>query len=121
MATDSLEAARSRIAAMRIAPCSGIESSRAAAAEFEALLTAAECWSIAEQLREPEGAEVILLCDNPDFNGQPNNAIEICDSWTQWTNKRFTGDTMLDCLRAALRARTEDEAVRKQERKDEGR
>lgn len=82
---------------------------------------ALECWSIAEQLREPEGAEVTLLCDNPDFNGQPNNVIEICDSWTGWTPRRITGDTMLDCLRAALRARTEDEMVRKQERKDEGR
>lgn len=64
-----------------------------------------ECWSIVEQLRAPEGAEVTLLCDNPDFNGQPNCAIEIVDHWTQWTTRRFTGDTMLDTLRAALAAR----------------
>lgn len=85
------------------------------------IIEALDYLAIVEALREPEGAEVILLCDNPEFNNKPNNAIEIVDDWTQWTVRRFEGDTMLDCLRQALRARTEDEAVRKQERKDEGR
>ncbi len=91
------------------------------AGEIAKLLPAIECWSIVEQLRAPEGAEVILLCDNPDFNGQPNNVIEICDDWTRWTQVRFTGETMLECLQKALRARTEDAAVKAQERRDEGR
>lgn len=62
-----------------------------------------ECWSLVEQLREPEGAEVHLFCDNPD--GPPNNALEICDHWTRWGNRRFQGETILDALRAAKAAR----------------
>lgn len=58
-----------------------------------------------EQLRAPEGAEVALFCDNPDFNMAPNCAIEITDDWTGWDPQRFTGDTLLDCLRAAAAAR----------------
>jgi hypothetical protein len=72
---------------------------------YHAVKDAAECWSIVEQLRAPEGAEVILLCDNPDFNGQPNNAVEIVDDWTRWNIQRFTGGTMLEALRTALKAR----------------
>lgn len=60
-----------------------------------------EAWKIIEALRSPEGAEVTLICDNPDFNGQPNSAIEVCDDWTGWDTKRFTGDTVLDALRTA--------------------
>ena len=46
------------------------------------------------RLREGEGSSVTLLCDNPDFNGQPNNAIEVCGEWTNWEDRRFTGDTL---------------------------
>src|SRR5258708_16438633 len=63
-----------------------------------------EAWKIIEALRAPEGAEVTMICDNPDFNGQPNSAIEVCDDWTGWDTKRFTGDTVLDALRAAYLA-----------------
>jgi hypothetical protein len=63
-----------------------------------------EAWKIIEALRAPEAAEVTLICDNPDFNGQPNSAIEVCDDWTGWETKRFTGDTVLDALRAAYLA-----------------
>lgn len=63
-----------------------------------------EAWNIIEALRTPEGAEVTLICDNPDFNSQPNSAIEVCDDWTGWETKRFGGDTVLDALRAAYLA-----------------
>lgn len=52
-----------------------------------------------------EGETVTLLADNPDFNGQPNNAIECCGSWTHWREVRFTGDTLRGALLAAYRSR----------------
>lgn len=69
-----------------------------------ALSVALEGWLLIEQLRAPEGATVTLICDNPDFNGQPNCAVEIVDDWTAWKTVRFTGDTMLDALRKAQAA-----------------
>lgn len=72
-------------------------------------LAALECWSIVEQLRAPEGAQVTLICDNPDFNEQPNSAVEIIDDWTGWKATRFQGESILECLRGAklLRDRTQ--------------
>lgn len=63
---------------------------------FERLLNA---------MRSEEGDTVTLLADNPDFNGQPNNAIECCGSWTDWREVRFTGDTLRGALLAAYRSR----------------
>ncbi len=60
-------------------------------------------WPLIEQLRESEGAEVTIFCDDPDAGA--NNAIEICDDWTGWDVRRFAGDSVLDCLRTALKAR----------------
>lgn len=58
-------------------------------------------WQLCEQLRAGEGNSVELFCDNPDFNGQPNCAVEVVGEWTEWEQRRFTGDTMLEALRAA--------------------
>lgn len=63
---------------------------------FQAMLTA---------LRRDEGDSITLLCDNPDFNGQPNNAVECCGEWTDWKDRRFTGDSLLLAVRAAYLAR----------------
>lgn len=63
-------------------------------------------WQIVEKLRAPEGHAVTLICDNPDFNGQPNCAVECCADWTDWKPHRFTGDTILEALQAALAAAT---------------
>lgn len=91
---------------------------------------ALECWSIVEQLRAPEGAEVALFCDNPEpiAGTSPNNAIEICDDWTGWKRRRFEGDSILDALRGATAAHDAHveierarEALKNQERKDSGR
>lgn len=60
-----------------------------------------EAWDLVERLRAAEGHSVTLICDNPEFNGQPNNAIECCGDWTKWREKRFTGDTILEALRSA--------------------
>ena len=67
---------------------------------------AAEAWALCEALRADEGSQVLLVCDNPDFNGQPNNAVECVADWTGWDNLRFTGDTIVDALRAARDAKT---------------
>lgn len=58
-------------------------------------------WNLVEALRAPEGHIVTLICDNPDFNGQPNSAVECRGDWTDWDDQRFTGDTILDALQAA--------------------
>jgi hypothetical protein len=57
--------------------------------------------ALIEALRADEGSSVVLLCDNPDFNGMPNNAIEVNGAWTDWKDVRFMGDTILDCLEQA--------------------
>ena len=58
-------------------------------------------------LREEEGNTVTLMNDNFDFNGQPNCAIECEGGWTGWVQRRFTGETIADCLRAAVEAKWE--------------
>lgn len=60
-----------------------------------------EAWNLVEALRASEGHSVTLVCDNPDFNGQPNNVVDCCGDWTQWTERSFTGGTILEALRAA--------------------
>lgn len=60
-----------------------------------------ECMRLIHALMAEEGDEVLILCDNPDFNGLPNNAVECCGTWTNWADKRFTGESLLDALSAA--------------------
>lgn len=71
-----------------------------------------EAWNLVERLRASEGNSVSLVCDNPDFNGQPNNAIDCCGDWTGWEDKRFTGETILDVLRSAHEAMERIELAR---------
>ena len=61
-----------------------------------------ETLSLIAQLRAEEGDHVTLFCDNADFNGQPNCLIMCIGGWTQYLDKQFAGDTLLDCLRAAM-------------------
>lgn len=70
-------------------------------------LQQARNWHIVEQLRAGEGSSVEILCDNPDFNGQPNNAVVCNGEWTDWQNTRFTGDTVDAALGAAMVAFTQ--------------
>jgi hypothetical protein len=75
-------------------------------AQFDAerVVAALRCMAMIEALRETEGNSVVIVCTNPDFNGQPNEAVTICASWTGWDEERFTGDTLHDALRAAYDA-----------------
>lgn len=70
-----------------------------------------ECLRLIDELRADEGNSVSILCPNPDFNGQPDHAVEVSAFWhdnlDSWQTRRFSGDTLLDCLRkarAAIRA-----------------
>lgn len=82
-------------------------------AQLEKLLTveqrqiarAVDCMRAIDFLRADEGDDVTILCDNPDFNGQPNNAVECCGAWTRWGDRRFTGDTLEDALHVAATAK----------------
>jgi hypothetical protein len=63
-----------------------------------------EDWNIRKYidfLRADEGDSVTILCDNPDFNGQPNCAIECNGYWTNWQDRRFGGDTIEVALELA--------------------
>lgn len=61
----------------------------------------AEILDLINQLREPEGSMVMLICPNPDFNGLPNENIEVSNDWTGYEPKKFSGNTLLEALRAA--------------------
>jgi len=69
-----------------------------------------EAWNLVDALRAPEGDSVTLLCDNPD--GPPNNAIECNGDWTDWNDRRFSGETILECLREAHSAKIDAEQSR---------
>ncbi len=64
-----------------------------------------------DRLRENEGASVLICCDNPDFNGLPNCAVEITDGWTDWETLRFTGETVPEALANAEKGRKEGREV----------
>lgn len=65
---------------------------------------AIEILAIINALRAGEGDSVTILCDNPDFNDQPDRAILCNGDWTGWQDWRFAADTLVDCLRAAQTA-----------------
>lgn len=73
---------------------------------------AIEIWRCIEILTDGEGDTVIVLCANPDFNGQPNYAIECNGFWTDWQDRRFADDRQVECFRLAIRAILEKENSR---------
>lgn len=58
--------------------------------------------ALIDQLRAEEGHSVMINCDNP--HGPPDAAIEVCADWTDWEWLTFPGDSVLECLRAAVEA-----------------
>lgn len=69
-------------------------------------------WGIAgpliDELRNGgnEGASVGIVSDNREFDG-PNCCITVVDDWTSWADKPFYGQSVIDCLNAAIAARKE--------------
>lgn len=74
----------------------------AAAAEIERLRERAKVLDLIDQLREPEGDSVSLVCDNPDFNGLPNCCVIVNGGWTGYYDVEFRCDTLVACLEAAV-------------------
>ncbi|AMS41223.1 hypothetical protein [Aminobacter aminovorans] len=65
-------------------------------------LQEARNWRIVEQLRAAEGHSVVIVNDNPDFNGQPGAFVECVGDWTGWDTQRFTGATIDEALGNAI-------------------
>lgn len=86
--------------------CNIVGTVEDAAKIVEALNTPNVAWALVEALREPEGNEVRIPCDNPDFNGQPNSYVEVVGAHTSWRWQRYSGDNVLACLKAAYRDMT---------------
>lgn len=57
---------------------------------------------LVDTLRSDEGNSVTILCDNPE--GPPNNAVEVQGAWTEWEDRRFDGETLLEALTKAAEA-----------------
>lgn len=63
------------------------------------IVEALEALTILEVMRQEEGVSVVFFNDNPDFGGS-NAAIEVCWDFVEMPT-RFSGDSVLECLRAA--------------------
>lgn len=109
MDNDSMERLRKLVEHLRNGPINRIAGDLQLGDSF-VMAKALECWLIVEELRANEGASVEILCDNPDFNGQPNCVVVLYDDWTHWKEQRFGADTVLEALRAAKTVR--DIAIR---------
>lgn len=62
-----------------------------------------EAMNILEDLREAEGMSITIFCDNPDFGGE-NAGVDVGFEFDEFPT-RFSGDTVLEALRAALAAK----------------
>lgn len=61
---------------------------------------ALEAMQIIEELRQTEGNLIAIICDNPEFGG-PNSILEVIVDFEDDAPRRFEGETVLACLRAA--------------------
>lgn len=62
--------------------------------------------SLIQELRDFEGSSVGIYCDNADAG--PNCSITVTDDWTNWEEKAFFGDTVIEALERALAARSSE-------------
>lgn len=55
-----------------------------------------------DELREHEGAYIQISCDNPEPETRQDQAcVTVCDDWTDWQERTFYAETVLDALHAA--------------------
>ncbi len=64
---------------------------------------AAEVARILGELRQHKGGTITICCTDPEARDQPDAMVIVEASWTEWQPRRFTGNTLVDCLRAALK------------------
>lgn len=69
---------------------------------------------VLERLVADEGASVTVLCENPEGHGPDNHAVEVCDAWTDYRDRRFYGPTLFAALSAAEDARSGASAERQE-------
>lgn len=80
-----------------------------------------DCMQHINALREAEGWEVKLYCDNPDFDSSmPDCVVSVYGEWRSgsgwyWCDEEFRGRTVLECLSAALTRREADLAAQASE------
>lgn len=82
--------------------------------------------NLIDELREREGWMLEICGDNPDFDNGPNCILNVFGDWVYeqtlktpldlgicrgWRNRRFDGDSLFDCLRAAKEARDQEDAL----------
>lgn len=59
-----------------------------------------------DQLRADKGDSVIILSENPgDLDSSYRTAIDCNGAWTDWRDRRFTGESVIQCLAKAVTAR----------------
>ncbi len=59
-----------------------------------------------EILRSDEGDSVTICCDDPEANEREKQvAIDCCAWWTDWNERRFYGESVLQCLAKAVQVR----------------
>lgn len=73
--------------------------------EAQEVCWAINVWRAINVLREAEGDDVRILCDNPE--PPPGAAVECNGGWTGYVNRRFDGINVMAALCAALAAKRE--------------
>lgn len=107
------EGSRQTARAMRDAAIGAFDAARAALASSptEQMQNGEEMPEVAamryiEELRREEGDSVRILCDDPEASTTDKRlAIECNGSWTDWQDRRFYGESVLQCLAKAVCAR----------------
>jgi hypothetical protein len=52
-----------------------------------------------EELRLGEGDSVTILCDDPEAESAAKRMAIVCNgAWTQWEDRRFYGESIVQCL-----------------------
>jgi len=64
-----------------------------------------EFYELLKTLRADEACQITFTSPNPEFNDVPDEVVEVKDLWTEWCVKEFRGDSLLRCMRDAVRAR----------------
>lgn len=68
--------------------------------------------AIINELRSSYGASVEIHADNDDPDTKEEQCvISVIGDWTQWNERTFYGESVLECLRAAMRAKGEAENI----------
>ena len=60
-----------------------------------------------DRLREAEGNSVEICCPNPEFDGPAQVIVVNADWGGEWWPRRFEGETVAECLKAAEEASDE--------------